>query len=297
LAEGGGDGTIRRLAALIEAKNVQRSSASTRPGETESRVCSGWDAVDRALTSDPLPRFDTDALAKLSQGGLARGAIHEWLCDECGNGGNGSVRPRWQPSHSLFIHLACRAVEHNADDDGLIIWVGRRVWPYASSLWRTAVSCHDDRLIVPHRSIFIDPPDDASRLWAIDLALRSAAANVVIADGSRLKMAESRRLQLAAERGRTLALLARPAWEKGELSAASTRWRVRRSPSSSSAPRWIVELLRCKQAQGRSGTLRGDLRAWEIGYVSPGHLRLVADVVDRSDSQGAAPSERRRAQA
>jgi hypothetical protein len=134
-------------------------------------------------------------------------------------------------------------------------------------------------------------------LWAIDLAMRSAAVNVVIADCSRLRMAESRRLQLAAERGRALALLARPAWEGGELSAASTRWRVRRSPSPSSAPRWIVELLRCKQAQGRSGTLRGDLRAWEIGYVSPGHLRLVADVVDRSDSEDAAPTERRRARA
>ena len=147
------------------------------------------------------------------------------------------------------------------------------------------------------RSLFIDPPDNASRLWAIDLALRSAAVNVVIADGSQLKMAEARRLQLAAERGRALALLARPSWEGAELSAASTRWRVRRSPSSSSAPRWIVELLRCKQAQGRSGTLRGDLRRWEIEYVSSSHLRLVADVVDRSDSKDATVGERRRTRA
>jgi hypothetical protein len=82
--------------------------------------------------------------------------------------------------------------------------------------------------------VFIDPPDDHSRLWAIDLALRSSGVSTVIADGSRLSMASSRRLQLAAAsggQGGALCLLARPPWEITELSAAATRWMIRRASS------------------------------------------------------------------
>jgi hypothetical protein len=271
--------------------------------------------------------------------------IHEWICGEAGSD---TRARRWQAPHSLFIHLAHRAIQANdaSDSCGVAVWIGRRAWPQARALggftpeiaesalwifdlgfwkasqrpWTHAWSSvvHHSRPLkswaVPSivnspsiqnpefkiqdsllpRSIFIDPPDDASRVWAIDLALRSSAADVVIADGSKLKMAESRRLQLAAARGRALGLLARPSWEGAELSAAATRWRVRRTPSPSHAPRWIVELLRCKQFQGRSGLQvssavgacgrDGGMGAWEVEYGAPGCVHLVADVVDRSGS-------------
>jgi len=104
----------------------------------------------------------------------------------------------------------------------------------------------DDRGVLLRQSIFIDPPDDMSRLWAIDLAARCPAVAAVVADGSRLDMAATRRLQLAAEAGSALVLCARPPSEIDHLSAATTRWRVRCALSADKIPRWNVELLRCK---------------------------------------------------
>jgi hypothetical protein len=78
------------------------------------------------------------------------------------------------------------------------------------------------------RSLFIDPPHGDERIWAIDLAMRCPAFAVVVADGSGLEMAHSRRLQLAAQEGRSLALLARPTRDEQCISAAATRWRVSR---------------------------------------------------------------------
>jgi hypothetical protein len=328
-------GIVQQLEALIAEKSSQRWSAGASmiddasgdhpsPGvNAKALVATGWDAIDRAL-APASPQCDTDALAKLARGGLSRGAIHEWFGGG-GEEGKRASRGRWLPPHTLLIHLAWRAIDSGST--GLVVWIGRRVWPHACALARftTENTEFTERdfgfarkrlawippdLNVPSssvpsvfsvvnlisQSIFLDLPDDASRLWAIDLALRNPAVNVVISDGSRFRMAESRRLQLAAERGRTLALIARPSWEAAELSAAATRWRVCRTPSPSLAPRWIVELLRCKY-QGRSGihaslasTAAADAdananekRGWEVEYAAPGHLRLVADVVDRSD--------------
>jgi len=59
-------------------------------------------------------------------------------------------------------------------------------------------------------------------------------------------MAASRRLQLAAESGGCLCLLARSSDEVDALSAASTRWRVSWCQSHSYFPRWRIELLRIK---------------------------------------------------
>jgi hypothetical protein len=357
---------VRQLAAMLAASSAHPFHQDSVEGfSTGARVslvvATGWDAIDRALAPASPRDHDSDALAHVGRGGLARGMMHEWLCGGAaappvsrGTDRSTVSRHRWLPPHSLFIHLAWRAIEAQEDSSSLIIWIGYRVWPQAGALrgFTTEIrentksalgnlefgiwngqhrSTHPSRRInvasipftppVPSvfsmanpgtiqnpksrihnssllfRSLFIHPPDDASRLWAIDLALRSSAASVVIADGSKLKMAESRRLQLAAERGRALALLARPSWEGAELSAAATRWRVHRTPSPSSAPRWIVELLRCKQSQGRSGIqalsgarAREGAGAWEVEYASPGCLRLVADVVDRSGSPGEATS-------
>jgi protein ImuA len=118
---------------------------------------------------------------------------------------------------------------------GPAFWIGRRCWPHIAVL--------EESLL--RRCVFIDPPDDASRLWAIDLVARFPGA-VVVADGSRLDMAASRRLQLACEAGESLVLCARPAAERALLSAASARWLVRSAPSGDGSPCWKVELLRFK---------------------------------------------------
>ncbi|MDY7108583.1 MAG: hypothetical protein SYC29_08085 [Planctomycetota bacterium] len=209
---------------------------------------------------------------------------------------------------------------------GCAVWIGRAVRPdphlllrgrspvgrFASS--RQSTANVRDRLLL-ERSLFIDPPDDGTRLWATDLALRCPAVSVVIADGRGLSMPQTRRLQLAAEAGGALALLARPPEEERELSAAMTRWRVAPTPSATDRPRWIIELLHRKGARGglsvtatserrttrppavvvekphhgRSCSFRGPgteagMRHWllEWNHVQ-GVVAVPADVVDRSD--------------
>jgi hypothetical protein len=162
--------------------------------------------------------------------------IHEWFGgDRAGRG--------WAPPLGILLHLALRSLEGSP---GCVVWVGRRCWPYPRVLNRAGLQ----------RSIFVDPPDGASRLWTIDLAARCPGVAAVVADGSGLDMAATRRLQLAAESGSALVLCARPPDEVDHLSAASTRWRVRCAPSADTTPRWIVELLRCKGMQPESEVLR-----------------------------------------
>jgi protein ImuA len=137
------------------------------------------------------------------------------------------------------------------------------------------------------RSVFIDPPDDGTRLWAIDAAARCSAAAAVVADGSGLDLAATRRLQLAAEAGSALVLCARPPGELECLSAAATRWRVHcarladENPSLNPSlnPRWIVELLRCKGVRPKSEVLR-----WTMEWKgAQGGLVVHAVLVDRPD--------------
>ncbi|NNF43958.1 MAG: hypothetical protein HKO59_08580 [Phycisphaerales bacterium] len=112
------------------------------------------------------------------------------------------------------------------------------------------------------RSLFVDPTSDADRLWTIDLALRCPAVSVVVADGRGLTMAASRRLQLAAEAGGTIGLIARPPEERTMPSSAATRWWVGPAWSPSSRPRWHLQALRCKAvvAFGAATLLTGAMR-------------------------------------
>ena len=99
------------------------------------------------------------------------------------------------------------------------------------------------------RSIFAAPRDASLRLWTIDTALRCPGITAVVADGSGLGMAATRRLQLAATSSGALALLARPPGEEREVSAATTRWRVGRRGGVGDGPAWSATLLRAKGAQ------------------------------------------------
>ncbi|HBS28115.1 MAG TPA: hypothetical protein DEB06_01395 [Phycisphaerales bacterium] len=138
---------------------------------------------------------------------------------------------RWTPAIGVLVHLAARA----SSLTGWVVWVGRRVWASPAALARAGLL---------GRSLFVDAPDAPSRLWAADASLR-AAGLVVVADAGAFTLPASRRLQLAAESGGSIGLLARPARDAGSLSAAVTRWRVSACPGGE-RPRWEIQLLRCK---------------------------------------------------
>ena len=245
-------------------------------------IPTGWPEVDAALG-----------------GGLASGALHEWFgVDDSappppkeaprrragetasapwgrfpGQAPQNTFRETWSPPVCLFVHLARQALEAGRSPFW-IVWVGARCFPYPAVLTRPG----DNDLGLLARSLFVAPRDVNTRLWAIDLALRSPAVGVVIADGSALSMAATRRVQLLAKRHRTLMLAARPPWEQQQLSAAQSRWLILRQPyvaddeSFSVHPRWIVQLLRCKGGQRQTSCDTWALE-WQSGtstvYLSP----------------------------
>ena len=151
--------SIDQLAAAIEALEQRSAGVASR----EDAVAVGCPEVDRVLS-----------------GGLRRAAVHEWFAQV--------------PPISLFMHLAGQSWHKpTASSDASmdlsssarsIIWIGRSCWPHP------VVLGSDQALL--RASILVDPPDSASRLWALDLALRSPAVAMVIGDGSGLSIAQRR---------------------------------------------------------------------------------------------------------
>ena len=196
---------------------------------------------------------------------IARQTVHEWLAPA--------------PPQTLLIDLAAAATgrqtdrsssgmrpcDNPADHDtetGAVFWVGRACRPYAVSLAQGRAG----RAKLLERSVFVDVPvrQRGARVWAIDLLLRSPAALAVIADGRDLDMAQSRRLQLAAEAGRSIALLWRRDDEARALSAAHYRWQVTPRPTPGRHPRWRIECLRRKHNPLRGNASPDD----EIGMTN-----------------------------
>ena len=249
LQEFGGLGDPRAAIELLRER-IALVEAGAKPDRAS--VSTGWNTID------------------VQTGGLRRGAIHEWFGVESGDVRSGAQRrvPAWTPPLVILAHLTKRAGAWTA-------WIGRRVWPSAHAIGAQALP----------RCLFIDPRTDAERLWAIDAALRVAGL-VVVGDCSGLDAGGSRRLQLAAESGGSLGLLARPVHEAGEISVAATRWSVARARSPTGRPAWSVRLVRCKgvQAMGMLGAVVVERRdGGAVECLSP-------DVGERAD---AAPTRRR----
>ncbi len=189
--------------------------------------------------------------------------LHEWF--GLAEAQTQTQNPLWIPPVGILLRQAALC-----SGGGGVVWIGRCVWPYPRALGSAGLL---------RRSIFIEPSDDASRLWAIDVAARSPAAAAVVADGSGLNLAATRRLQLAAESGSAPVLCARPPQELDRLSAAAIRWLVRCTPSTDKTPRWTVELLRCKGVRPETEVLR-----WTMEWKgAQGDLAVHAELVDRSD--------------
>ena len=237
------------------------------------RLSTGWQTVDRVLRSSPLPSggYGEDG-RKIALGGLARRAVHEWF------GSDRSADRPWTPPVCILVHLAWQAIL-SEKEVSQVVWVGRCVWPHPKWL----VRCDEQGRSLLQRSIFVDPTVHSGaggrtrglRLWAIDVALRNPLVSMVIADGSQLNMAATRRLLLAAEVNNGLGLLARPASELTERSAATTRWRVDYASSTESSARWTIELLRNRSAHRWGGPFR-----WTVQWDhETGAITVPADVV------------------
>lgn len=146
---------------------------------------------------------------------------------------------------------------------GNIIWTGRQ--GRIASLCPLAMN----RFFDPARLIICGCISRKEILWSTEQALRSKGADMVVAELTRgPSLRESRRLQLAAEAGRTLGLIL---IEKGaQSSAAQTRWHcepVLGEPANESGGEWSWHLI--KNKAGRQGTwiVKWREREHETGYV------------------------------
>ncbi len=156
--------------------------------------------------------------------GLPTGALHEVLGDH---------------SASAFCAalLAC-AQRHRRQP---AVWISGEETLYGPGLAAFGLSMPDLLVVLTNSSTDI--------LWAAEEALREGAVGMVIAEITDLDLTASRRLQLAAETGRSLGLALRPATKT--TTASVTRWRVETTPSGFAMPmhtvgpqRWSVVVPR-----------------------------------------------------
>ena len=182
---------------------------------------------------------------------LRRSVLHEWftVCDA--------------PPLIPMLDVVLRGFASGALTR--LVWIGRAVFPYPALL--------AGHRMVLRASVFVDPPDLPARLWAIDLVARGRSPTAVIADGQRFTLAHTRRLQLASGTGRGVCLLARPARDLQELSAATTRWRVEPCPGPGVG--WTLTLVRNKDQPA----FTDESRSWRVEWSDAQGLIHVPAVV------------------
>lgn len=179
--------------------------------------------------------FGLDALDdRLAGGGLADAGLHEVAGASDGYSDDAAA--------TLFLAgIAGRRV----GEGGTVLWVVSRRDLFAPGLAQAGLS--------PERLLVAEAGRDTDVLAVMEEGLRHGALAVVVGEVGRAGLTETRRLQLAAEEGGTMALMLRR-WRKGdpltEPSTAVTRWRVGSTPSEPvSVPgigraRWSVECAR-----------------------------------------------------
>ena len=210
---------------------------------------------------------------RLAPGGLRLDSLHEISA--------ASPAPSDDAAATLFMAgIAARAW-------GPVLWVVRRRDLFAPGLYQAGLA--------PGRLIYAEAGDDAELLALMEEGLRHRGLGAVVGEVKRAAMPNTRRLQLAAEGGKTIALLMkRHAREGGNPfavpSAAMTRWRIASAPSAPlpvgdagvGRARWQVELVR--QRGGESAD-------WMMEACDEtGRLALPARLADRTAGAGRALS-------
>jgi protein ImuA len=164
----------------------------------------------------------------LPRGGFRRGSLVEWCAATRGSGAGTLAL--------LVAREACRG-------GGTLAVLDRRreFYPPAAVPWGLDLG----NLLV------VRPREKADELWALDQALRCPAVAAVWGAQRELDGRTFRRLQLAAEEGRGLGLLLRPASARDRPSWADVHLLVQPLAGDGSLRRLRLEVLRCRG--GRAG--------------------------------------------
>lgn len=234
------------------------------------------------LRRRPVLPFGIGAIdAKLAANGLRLDSLHEIAA--------ATATPADDAAATLFMAgIAARAW-------GPVLWVVRRRDLFAPGLYQAGLA--------PERLIYAEASDDAELLALMEEGLRHRGLGAVVGEVKRAAMPNTRRLQLAAEGGKTIALLlkrhARASTDKAGIkgggsnplavpSAAMTRWRIATAPSAplpvgaSGVGRamWRVELVRQRGGEPADWTMEA--------CDETGRLALPARLADRTAGAGRA---------
>ncbi len=157
--------------------------------------------------------------------------------------------------------------------DGPVLWITpahRRERPHPEGL---AVYCD------PGRLVFATGRTHADLLWLAEESLRSGAAPVVVVHVEQpIDLTAGRRLQLAAEAGKSLGLFVIP--DGAGSNAAETRWRCMPvfDAGDSTLQRW--ELIKNKS---------GTVNEWIIRWDEPTHRIIVVSKAGEQSGLARAP--------
>jgi hypothetical protein len=182
------------LAGLLGHPGLWRAGQLTRPADTLS---SGFAGLDEHLPG----------------GGWPRAGLTEFLL---ATAGVGELR--------LLVPLM-RALSR--EETRWVAWINPPFIPYAPALESVGV---DIRKI-----LLIHPKNHREALWALERASRSGTCSLALAwlDERQLKLKDTRRLQIAARQGRTLACLFRP--EEAAAANSMAELRLQMAPAEPGA--------------------------------------------------------------
>lgn len=240
------------LESVISDLRDRIASLERRPVRKASCLAFGVPAIDAALPG----------------GGLAHGALHEFA-----GGGSGTIDGA---GAALFVAgIAART-------KGPIVWCLTRPDLFFPAL--AQVGLHADRVI------FVESDKEEDVLANMEEGLSFGGLGAVVGELVRLPMVASRRLQLAAERTGTMALVVRR-WRRqteandfGQPTASTTRWRVSVMPSEElpvpgvGRPQWLLELMRVKAGECAEFLVRA--------CDDKGRIDIPSGSADRSHSPG-----------
>ncbi len=209
--------TPARLERLAALRAEVRAIESAGAGGRRECLPFGVDAIDR----------------RLADGGLAVAALHEIAPARAGLGDDAAA--------TLFVAAAAARIP------GTVLWALRRRDLFAPGLALAGLG--------PERVLYAECGRDEDVLAVMEEGLRHGRLAAVVGEAGRAAMASTRRLQLAAEEGGTMALMLKR-WRKTDEdplaapSAALTRWRIAAAPSAPlpvpgvGRARWHVDLAR-----------------------------------------------------
>lgn len=247
----------RRIAGL------ERRAAAFDPGQAERQAVAPW-------------RFGLPALdGGLPAEGLACDAVHEAAGAEHGDG----------PAAVAFLTALLARLERRDGREAVLVCQSRAAASRFGRLhgpgWRALG-------LDPARVLHVAVRRDADVLWAAEEGLRCGALAAVLADLDGADFTASRRLSLAAQEGKTPALMLRDD-RLGPASAAASRWRVAALPGAPDPfdarapgnPRWALELVRCRGGRPMTCKVEWNRETGAFGLASALADRPAAPVAAR----------------